>query len=308
MPLKPFSHLPGRALLIPSTKHLVEAYPTLIRFGGKELHLDVEGPVKNFTIVQDLERVCVTIFSDLYRFHILPSLEVLETKQPHTPAYVHEELDFGAHKKQDWEGIKKRLDFQELFPIWFRLGSLLKLPKVDMGDEGMFRLLKDVQECIAAHRPEKILPAFQKLFLAGFSDMFVPRSEDDEHQGIVFGKSSVDPHYLLTEGAKLIRSLFVEVKEDGIALLPNCPPELFAGKMRLVETPFGLLNFEWSKKRLRKVEFFPSVSGKIRFYFPSDLQTFRLRHEKKERGKRISCSQTLEINSDTDYLLDQFQN
>ncbi len=309
--LKPFSHQPGRALLIPSTTHKVVVYPTLVRFGGKELKFDVEGPVKNFTVMQDLERVCITVFSDLYRIHILPNLEVVDAKNPKTPPYVHEVIDFGMHKKQEWEPMKKRADFQELFPIWFRLGSLLDLPQVvdqaDLDQVGMYALLGDIKKAIDMHRPELIIPAFYKLFLAGFSDLFVPRAVDDEHQGIALGISDTNPLYLLTEGAKLIRSLFVTAKEDELALLPNCPPQLFAGKLKNIETPFGLLNFEWSKKQLRTLSFFPNKSGRVHIRFPSGLKQFRLRHTMKEPGEIHLCSESLEINSNTDYLLDNFQ-
>ena len=86
--LRPFSHQPGTLCLIPGTTFVVEAFPALVRireFSGellKELPVDVSGPPEQFTVMQDLERGCVTLFSEQYHFHILPSLEIVFQKTP----------------------------------------------------------------------------------------------------------------------------------------------------------------------------------------------------------------------------------
>ena len=56
--LKPFSHTPGVACLIPGTCWKVEAFPTLLRIGEKyDLPLPITGPVADFTLELDLEKV-----------------------------------------------------------------------------------------------------------------------------------------------------------------------------------------------------------------------------------------------------------
>ncbi len=317
--LKPFSHLPGTRCLIPGTQKIVEAYPALVRiydFSGKilkEIPFDIEGPLKNFTVMQDLERGCVTIFSEVTRFHIFPGGEVVFKKNPPLlPIVNRERLSLGSHKKQEWEAIKKRGDFCEIFAFWYRLGSLLILPKQEHEESsGMFFFLKQIREAIAEHRPEKIVPLFNKLFLAGFSDMLIPRASDVDHQGILPSSvlsSTLSPLYLLTEGARLIRSLFFVQNMNELFFLPNLPPECFAGRMTHVSClPFGTLDFEWSQKQIKKIHLHALQDAEIGLHFPKDIRSFRLRSQKEEKGLRVSCGERLEIKSGSLYLLDQFQ-
>jgi len=318
-PLRPFSHQPKTTCLIPGTEILVEAYPALVLlkdFDGRviqEIELDIKGPLKQFTLMQNLERGCVTVFSEYYRFHILPNCEVSFTKNPHLSELpIQERLSLGSHKKQEWEEIKRRADFREIFPIWFRLGSLLNLEERKERDAGIFCLLNECKAAIESHRPERVLPAFQKLYLTGFRDLFVPRLRDEEFQGIVpqdmlTAKSS--PLYLLTEGAALIRSLFLVSSDNNeFSILPNLPPEFFAGRMlKLSCPPFGELDLEWTKKSIRRLEFRAEKDGEIHLHFHSALRAFRVRSSTREKGQIYTCGEPLEIKSGNHYLLDQFQ-
>src|SRR5689334_22585384 len=110
--LKPFSHQPGAKCLLPESPYLVEAFPALVRIKTlsgeiiKEIPLPIEGPLEQFTLMQNLERGCVTLFSEAYYFHILPNLEVVFQKNPPLPPLKTEErLSLGSHKKQEWEAI-----------------------------------------------------------------------------------------------------------------------------------------------------------------------------------------------------------
>jgi hypothetical protein len=316
--LKPFSHMPGTRCLIPGSQYLVEAFPALIRireFSGaisKEVVLDIEGPLKQFTLVQDLERGCVTLFSELYHFHLLPNLDLMFQKNPPLPPLrVQERLSLGSHKKQEWEAIKKRGDFREIFPLWFRLGSLLNLPPRQGDDRGVFSLLKPLQESLYTHRPERVLPYFEKLFLAGFSQMLVPRIVDEDFQGILSNQTPLSedsPLYLLSEGSALIRSLFILTAQNEISILPNLPPEFFEGRMlHLSCPPYGKVDLEWSKKTIKRVHFHAVKDGQLTFHFPSGMRHFRVRSDEHERGRRYACGDSLEIKSGSHYLLDQFQ-
>ena len=46
--LRPFSHVPGAACVIPGTSAVIEAFPTLLRIDGHEITLNLTGPVKDF--------------------------------------------------------------------------------------------------------------------------------------------------------------------------------------------------------------------------------------------------------------------
>jgi len=316
--LRPFSHQPGAKCLIPASPYIVEAFPSLVRVKHmdgtvvKEVLLDIPGPLTQFTLMQDLERGCVTIFSELYRVHVLPNLEISYQKNPSCPAWkVQERLSLGCHKKQEWEAIKNRGDFREIFPLWFRLGASLELPLRQGDDRGVFSLFKKTQLSLFSHRPEEILPQFKKLFLAGFGQMLVPRAFDADHQGILEETAPLSedsPLYLLSEGSALIRSLFLLTAENEISVLPNLPPEFDAGRMvKMRCPPYGLLDFEWSKKTIRRLHFHAEKDGEVIFYFPAQMRTFRLRQDFREKGRVYTCGESLEIKSGSHYLLDQFQ-
>lgn len=316
--LIPFSLLPNTSCLIPGTPYKVVVFHSLAIIYDlnqnviKKVKLDIKGPLKRFTVEQNLERGCVTVWSEQFRYHILPNLEVVFQKNPNLPPTANQErLSFGVHKKQEWEQIRKRRDFQEIFPLWFRLGRLLKLPPREREEGGMFSLLQGCREAIESHRPETIFPAFEKLFLAGFEGMFVPRLKDEEFQGILpppLSDVQSSPLYLLQEGAQLIRSLFVSSLERGVALLPHLPPECFAGRFcQVCCSPYGELDLEWSKKQIRSLVFRARISGEITFQFPPSLHHFRVRLNRRDRGKVYTCGETLEIKLGSHYLLDQFQ-
>ncbi|NGX62217.1 MAG: hypothetical protein K940chlam9_01711 [Chlamydiae bacterium] len=313
--LRPFSHLPGIASLIPGTEYVVRGFPALLRVENlegevlKEMPVEGEGP---FTLQLDLERGCVTYWNSLRRLHILPTLEVVEKKCPPLPeTSPHERLSLGSHKKQEWELIRKREDFRDIFPFWFRLGSSFSLPKRDRGDVGMFSLLKECREAIEVHRPERILPAFQRLYRAGFGGMLVPRLQDTDFHGILPPDSpspGASPLYLLQEGAQLIRSCFLTTKEDMVFILPNLPPEFPSGRfLHLSIDNLGELDLEWTKKQVRQIHLRAREAGEILLDFPSSLRLFRLRTKRGEKGKRLPCGEPFQIEPGTTYFLDQFQ-
>ena len=317
--LRPFSHLPGSCCLIPGTSYEVEIFPSLIRFydlgKGKrelidEIVVEAEGPLKEFTVMQDLERGCVSVWGEGLSYHVLPTLEIVETKNPKVekPA-SHEKLSLGSHKKQEWEMVKKRCDFREIFPLWFRLGSLTVPGGPLKGKKGIFSLLEECKEKIDTHRPERILCSFERLFLAGFRSMMVPRLVDEDYLGILpveCEPGSETPLHLLSEGARLIRSLFITQKKNKIAILPNLPPEFFAGRMIQLNCDAGEVDLEWTKKCVRQMVFRAKKDGEVCFDFPSSVNRFRVRVHPKEKGEVLLCGKPLEIKSGTTYLLDRF--
>lgn len=315
--LRPFSHTPGTRCLIPGTSFSVEAFPALLRihsFDGKvvkEIDLEIDRRLDQFTIFQDLERGCVTVLSELYHIHILPTLEVSFKKHPPLPPFkVVERLSLGSNKKQEWDAIKKRCDFREIFPLWYRLGASLDLPLKNHENLGMFTLITKIKEAIFSHRPETILDHFKSLFLAGFGHMLMPREFDDEHQGILPERLSAGstPLYLLSEGSALIRSLFMTAEKNECCILPNLPPAFFSGRwMNLALMPYGVVHLEWSKKMIRRLHFEAHSTGEVLFHFSPDVRQFRLRTDLRDKGKIYTCGDSLEIKSGSHYLLDQFQ-
>lgn len=308
--LRPFSHQPGVVVLVPGTTLAVQAFPTLIKVGEKVHPIPTKGAVKNFTVIQDLERFCVTVYSDTYHYHILPSGEVISSKHPQTPTYQGARYDFGVHKKQEWEGIKKRGDIRELFPIWHRLGALLTLPPTSMDSQGTFQLLQACEQAITSHRPETIAPAFVALFKAGIEQLMIPRGLDTDYQGYLPSDASVsttDPLYLLTEGSRLITSLFIRGEGNELSILPDLPPELFAGRVVGQLCLFGTLSLQWQQKKLRHLHLRATHSGELHLHLPPDIRQFRWREDSQKKGLVCERGTTLAISASRDYFLDRFE-
>ena len=233
--LRPFSHKPGARCLVPGTKIEVIAYPTRLVVGKKVVEHAALAPIKNFTVVQDLERCCVEVFSDKYRLFVWPNGEVKKEKPPLVPS---ERLFLGSQKKLEWELVKRRCDLKEILPLWFQLGQKVEAT-------GAFELLELCEKA----SPQKVVEAFTKLFLVDFRDMLIPRKEDADFQGITKAAVDGDERVLLSKGAALIRALFIE----GNHILPKLPPQFVSGKFCNIEMEFGTLDIEWTKKMIRRV-------------------------------------------------------
>lgn len=274
--LKPFSHLPGTSCLLPKSFWQVQVFPALLRFKNPhqdqslELMLQVAGPVKDFTVQQDLEKGLLLVFGKtpqgylryliiqeeegivLY-FQKLPVKQMVLNLQgqevmikergkfllPFSTQQAHletpqERLSLGMHKAQDWALVHRRCDLQEIFPIWYRLAGWLPedLNKKEHS-AGMHILLKRCEEAISSAQKNEIVPSFENLFLAGFYSLMTPRLFDFEFQGIVPNtteQAGGSALFLLKDAQTLIRSLFFHEKGDRTHLLPALPPEFHAGR------------------------------------------------------------------------------
>jgi hypothetical protein len=316
---KLFSHKPGICCLIPGSPFEAEIFPALIRFYDlrgnerlllKEQEFTINGPLKSFTVLQDLERGCLSVWGDGLCYHVLPDLSIVHGKKiPLGPQAFPERFSCGIHKKQEWEKIVERRQFEEIFPYWFLLGNQLPPLKPLHCRTGIFALLDACKEEIEKKTPETIFSCFERLFLAGFRGMLVPRLKDEEYQGII--KTTVlpeeSPLHLLKEGAGLIRSLYLQVNDEKISLLPFLPPQCHAGRFLRIQIPDGELDIEWSKKKIRRCILRSQQERTWQLQIPSVHQGFRLRTSMKDKGKWMSRGEGLEIKSGGIYLLDRFQ-
>jgi hypothetical protein len=331
--LRPFTHVPGTSFVLPGSSFNVEIFPACIRFNDAEIALDIEGPVDGFTALQDLENGTIRVFGESQKGYFRYALEAIhegkeiaisvekppangivfagadktepkiifsDKAKSHSYASL-ERLSLGSHKKQDWELIMRRLSFTEIFPIWHRLGQMV--PELSSND----RLFANCKEAIAANAPEKILSEFKKVFLAGFTGVLTPRLIDTDHHGINIPKIDFD-QTLLTEGKKLIRSLFVQEREKGIHILPALPPEFHCG--RLVDAHCGkqgMLSLEWTKKSIRLMTFHALENQTITFWFADHERKCRLRSSNKDRGVDYIPGSPIEIAAGQDYWFDNFE-
>lgn len=315
---RPFSHELGVKCLIPGTCCSLQAYPTLLRIESAvdEIPLCVKGPVREFTLQQDLERGALFVWGHAQegRFRLRlevkgkelvlvkekgpSSLVLKETRwevkgpvQERPP--VLERLSFGVHKAQNWPLVCKRGDLREILPPLFALSQWTPSLSSDE-DCAMFNLMqKD----------------FSSFFRAGFSGILHPRLYDEEFQGLLekdVVKSQVSPSVLLTKAGALIRSQLLRQQGKEVVLLA---PKALCGKMQNVQlSGIGSLDFEWSKGVLKKAILRADQTTSIRFTLPKAIRRYRLRESPSDRkGAFLSANQEWDIERNAVYILDRFE-
>lgn len=362
---RPFSHVPGVYFVLPGTQLRFQLFPSLIRihqlteqdpFLVSEISLEITGPVRDFTAMQDLEkgdirvwghsaegffryllhgtnnnsdfflkiekqpqnkplqRICSSGFLHQYGEELESKQKFLFSLKPDpsecTPTILRleEKLSLGNHKAQDWDKMRPRLDMSEILPFWIRLGQIT--PPSQGSSVGTAALLNPIRNAIDDRALEKILPAFQNLFLAGFDPGLSPRLLDTQHHGFhlpsIKQDDKISPLYLLTEGANLIRKLFLQVEGEQIKILPALPPQFHCGRFLHLHTPAGILDIEWSKKEIRKIILKATKTGEGHFIFQKGLKSFRLRQKKSEKGEIHACNTPISILEGNTYFIDQF--
>lgn len=359
--LRPFCHLPGTATILPGRGYQVQIFPCFIRIYHlekglplllTELNLDLKGPLEQFTICNDLEKGCITVWGKTLegwmRYHLISALkhEGVRLFVDHAPAngfsidkegvrhvlYDKEWLDLlepgtsfepyqippcdrlslGSNKAQDWEMIKRRFDLAEILPFVHRLGQLIPPTAAASLQEGTLSLLEDCRQSFASNRPEQGQEKWLCFLLGCFNNMLVPQLEDFNYQGFIGDRplcsSNISPLVILSEGARLIRELFIQQKEERLLILPYLFPSLPCG--RLLEVPLegeGKLSMEWTKKSIRRLTLHAGQDQEFIFKFRSDVKSYRLRQHEKEKGERKNCSAPLFLKKNSDYLFDNFQ-
>lgn len=307
---RPFSHKPGAKALLPLTTVIVEAFPTKILIGDEELNLEVTGPVKGFTLIQDLERGEIRVFGTpkqgYYEFLIRPEEWIL-ARAPKEGIQVNgkrlergfkkslgsavskknlERLALGCHKEQEFEKIADRKELSEILPLWFFLGQ--QLPQK------------------TGSHPLLTAEGLLELFQVSFSELFFPTFSDGLHLGLKTEGAQGSPISILTDGAELIRALFFKSEKGALYFLPN--NSFSSGRfIDIQEEGVGTIHFEWTKKKMRRVIFESAYEGDLNLYFPKDLKSFRLRNSENERGRIVQTGAPIFVQKEQKYLLDNFQ-
>lgn len=240
-----------------------------------------------------------------------------------------ERLSLGSHRAQDVEMIERRKDFNQVLPIWHRLGQLtIDVPNKDTAskipsDQLPKSHLDTVKETLKIGNLEEGYFNLKKLFLTGFDFAFSPRSQDDDHQGILLKSQPVvtgSPLQVLKCGVDLIRSLFIQSEKNIVKILPALPPEFHSG--RLLNSKicygdknkvYGRIDLEWSKKEIRRVIFRAEQTSEIMFEFCRKKTKCRLRTSSsshvstRDKGSQYFSNTKLTIEAGVIYYLDNFQ-
>jgi hypothetical protein len=319
--LRPYIRRAGAAMLIPGTRLVAFVYPNRLvvcdPFQGDqvaELDLCVHGPVGDFTVQQDLERARVVVWgettSGYLRYCLLPlagglGARLVVEKGPDgflggkrelligeegevADVGTAERLFLGVTKQLEWDRVRQRADLCEILPVWHRLGLLTP------GGNGV------PDEPCLFHSPEaSLLDVFQ----AGFRGLLTPSAQDTLHQGFPLPPLPLgsDPTVLLVEGARRIRALFVREKGKVLALRPG----FTSGRMTGVTCGFGTLDFEWTKKSLRRALLHVHADAEVRLELHPDLKSFRLRVGSEER--LLDAGTPFDVSQGQLIRLDRFQ-
>ena len=292
--MRPFSHQPGLRCPVPRTHCAVQVFPTLLRVLDlrqrelpvlQELKLPYRGPVKDFTVQLDLERGWLRVWGEAaegyFRYRIeegrllvekgpkLPELQLeLACAAPSEP----ERLWLGSHKQLHWE----RLGLRERLPLWLRLAQWMP-----------------------AAEPVALSGELESLFSLLCRDMLLPSPVDEAYLGIDIPQlADCTPLQALQSLAAHCRTLFI----DGDAILPQLPAEFHCGRYLSAQ-----LDFEWSKKRIRRVRYCSPKDAALPLSF-RHVKSCRLRQSRLEKGCRKELAQPIPLKKGEVYLLDRFEN
>lgn len=349
--LRPYTHSLGARCLLPGTSLACEIFPTRISIWDlsktlpkhlEDINIDLEGPVADFTVLQELEKGHIDVFGQsqkgYFRYLITGrsegGLQVVVKKFPecsrkpekelyceHTSPKISpiafENLSFGCSKAQEWPAIRRRSNLQEILPFWYRLGLWSELPNLAYSKPidavgGAASLLAELEKHISDRNLVGMESGFQKLLSVGFEGMFSPRYEDGEHQGILLPPvdvTSIDsPLLLLSYGQKLIRSMLISSSDSEIDILPALLPELHCGRLLNVELPnVGRIDLEWSKKTIRRIAFHPSQTNHaLRFIFHKGISACRLQVANKGIKQRYCSREPFDFICGKSYFFDNF--
>lgn len=227
--------------------------------------------------------------------------------RPPCEAPCEERLSLGMHKAQDWDLLLRRGDLREIAPLWIRMGQQVQ-PPACLPVGGTMQLLHDCSQQIRERQREHVEASLRSLFFASFRGLFVPRLIDGEHQGIVRNGEAVgSPLALLTEGARILRSLFIQEREGGLVLLPCLPSGFVSGRyLGLCASHGERLDIEWSKRFLRCAIVRGGSRSPLLLELQTPIQKFRLRRSLRERGVWVARGAPIAVQPGERVFLDRF--
>lgn len=287
---KPF--LFGKHVLshLPYSPYSIEAFVSEVHVG------DVVFPLNNsipFTLTLDLEKGCVFFENTECRYRIaheghelicidLKNKTEMRNAVP-LSSYARKaipRISFGCHKKQDVALICSRKQLDEYLPFLYHLGKTFEQGEVPC--EGIAIPLYAIKDAIDRKEKTGLKSLWDQFFTLGCASLFFVDPTDAAKAGI--GMCSASSQALLAFAAELIEAMLTQ---EGV-FLPALPTELHAG--RFVSGP---LDFEWSKKAIKKAVIKPNT------------------HEKKVFSHRFRCNGSfqneLTLEPGQIYFLDRFQ-
>ncbi len=314
---RPFSHTEGASSIIPLSDWVVTAYPTRLEFSDffgavKVVELPIKGPMKGFTLEQDLERQICRFFGvsqeGYFEIHLFVDQEdnflmmkwargaekkgekvrLVELSPPQATLKFRERISLGSSKKQDVDLMWRRAELVEILPILYVLSQNVRFPS----DQKLTHLPQNEEQ-------------FSQFIKVGFDSIFVPKRNDERFLGIFCETipETGSPLQRLKEFGQAFRSLFITEEEGKIALLPKLPKTFLSGRFLGAKIDGAKIDFEWRKGELRSVIISPEKDGTISFIWPDEIRAFRI--DKREGIKPKALQIVLKAGKKT--VIDKFQ-
>lgn len=338
-----FSLKPNTSFLLPNTSFKATLFPTRLDLedleGDNRVSISwiTDGPVKKYKAELNLEKERIEISGNslkgYFRFilkaqenkiilicqrgpdrgftyffnkkekTLLPKESLILVDSVKTRVSTFEKLSFGMHKALDVHKIDDRKDLKEIFPIWYSLYQKILSEKISHR-EGVAKLLNFPDEKKALEE------RFQDLFEAGFRT-FVPELMD-QYQGYLDPRETIlkdaSPLILLKEIGQKIRSLFFVQEESHFILLPKLLQPFMCGRLLHINClGYGKMDFEWSKRRLAKIIYYPDNTKTIHIHPSKDIKSFRIRTYRNDKGRVIYPGDSIVISEKKPLYFDRFE-
>ena len=340
-----FSHKLGGSFLLLNSNYFVKIFPGLLEFVDLntkkdfKIQLFFEGPIKNFTISQNLKNGEIKVSFQtkngflsykiikreefLIYFERVPSNkielkfdkirkisskdEILLPINPICDKKPTEFLSFGIHKKPEIELIKRRENLLEILPLIFLYSQFFS----DIKSACIRKkcIVRELTNKIINREKKDLEQSFLNVLNAHFFEAFIPRVNDEDYQNIVpfVDEKDANPLHILRKLFYIIKLILIEQKPDEIFILPCLLTSFHQGRALNIQTNIGSFDIEWSKKLLKKLIFRPSKDVKIKLNFQSKLKTYRLKTHLKEKGKIFKNKEIIFFEKNKTYFFDKFQ-
>jgi hypothetical protein len=343
--LKPFSHAYNTKTLIPYTEYVATISPgriLLSHIEGAEptiLKLMVQGPIEEFTVENEIVKGIVTVFMQTkegyLRYRIFRKenelilqiercpkngiridfnqldkryekgeeipIASLSPKEESSPAFS--DISFGSYKAQDVDLVRRRSDLKEVLPLILSFAERVPISRSYAASQGCYELLPLLNKNLDGKELDRVLKI---IYHAAFEGILVPRSNDTDYQGLVESISQDSPLPFLISFKELVLQLLVRFEGGHLFLLPQLPHSLDAGKIVGCTVPFGFIDMEWSKRRLKSFILTATETRSLHLSCSQGLKGYRLRTKEDHKGKTKLVTDEVFIVEGKKYFFDKF--
>lgn len=322
-----FSHEPGVEVLLPFTDCIIKIFPNRWVVNNRVIDLAIQGPVKGFTVQQDIEKArlvvygiangcyfCFFLFAkqdqlvclldryskDVISYSLDAKLSTFQKKQEvvlpisltsFSPG--NERLSLGCYKAQNIDLMKINKPIKLLLPVWYRLSQIQPFMDIDLTSH--------------QYRSTDLQKSVIHFFNRYFSKVSVPALEDSREGLPDFFEKDTNLIEFLQTTYLQIRQLFFMQDDNRFSILPKLPSIFNCGRViSLSGGKYGVIDFEWSKGRIRKLFFKSNLDASIYWDF-SNVSSFRITSLRQGKKAALKAAMPVTVTKGESYLLDHFE-